>query len=104
LQTDNRVALFLMDYPRQARLKILGRARLAELGEEPALIAKLALPDYAAKVERGIVIHIEGFDWNCPQHITPRFTLADINEAVQPLRNRIAELESELAQLKSRGS
>jgi hypothetical protein len=78
LANDNRVSLFFMDYPRQARLKMLGRARIVGLDGTPDVIEKLALPDYPAKVERGFVIGIEAFDWNCPQHITPRFTLAEI--------------------------
>ena len=91
--TDNRVALFFMDYPNRARLKLFGRAKL--IGEDDATtLAKLELPDYRAKVERGFLIHVEAFDWNCPQHITPRYTLGEIEEATAPLRARIAELEA----------
>ncbi len=75
--TDNRVSLFFMDYPNKARLKIFGRAKLIG-AEDPATLAKLELPDYRARVERGFLIEVEAFDWNCPQHITPRFTLAEI--------------------------
>ena len=95
---DDRVALFLMDYPRKARLKILGRMREVDLADAPALAEGLALPDYKAKVERAFVITVEAFDWNCPQHITPRFTQAEIEPAVSALRARIAELEKELAE------
>lgn len=97
---DDRVALFLMDYPRQARLKLLGRARAVEPGEDPALFAALAIPGAAA--ERAIVVTVEAFDWNCPQHITPRFTAAEVGEAVAPLHARIATLEAELAALRAR--
>jgi predicted pyridoxine 5'-phosphate oxidase superfamily flavin-nucleotide-binding protein len=74
LATNDRVALFLMDYPHQARLKIIGHARIVELGEDPALEAKLHRPGYPAKIERIFVISIVAYDWNCSQHITPRFT------------------------------
>jgi uncharacterized protein len=74
LATNDRVALFLMDYPHQARLKIIGHARLVELGEDPVLEAKLQQPADPAKIERIFVISVVAYDWNCSQHITPRFT------------------------------
>jgi predicted pyridoxine 5'-phosphate oxidase superfamily flavin-nucleotide-binding protein len=73
---DDRVSLILMDYPNKRRLKILGRAKVIDLADTETL-DQLALPDYRARVERGIAIHIEAFDWNCPQHITPRYTLEE---------------------------
>jgi predicted pyridoxine 5'-phosphate oxidase superfamily flavin-nucleotide-binding protein len=99
--TDDRVALFLMDYPNRARLKLLGRARVIDLAVETRTMAALAVPGYRARVERGILIAVEAFDWNCSQHITPRFTLEEVASAVAPLRTRIAELETEVARLKS---
>jgi predicted pyridoxine 5'-phosphate oxidase superfamily flavin-nucleotide-binding protein len=74
LATNNRVSLFLMDYPHQARLKIIGHARIVELGVDAALEARLRVPGYPAKIERMMVIVVVAFDWNCSQHITPRFT------------------------------
>jgi uncharacterized protein len=80
LANDDRASLFLMDYPNRTRLKILGRVRL--VGPEDALtLERLTVADYRARVERGLVITIEAFDWNCPQHITPRFTLAELEAA-----------------------
>ena len=96
LADDNRVALFLMDYPRRARLKILGRARAVDLAQASDLASALIDPGYGAKVERGIVIDVEAFDWNCPQHITPRYTLAEIEPSIAALKARIAELEAEV--------
>lgn len=96
LQTNDRVSLFFMDYPNRTRLKILGRVRLES---DPALFARLATPDYRARVERGFVMTVEAFDWNCPQHITQRFTLAQIEDMTAPLRDRIAALEAELARV-----
>jgi hypothetical protein len=95
LETNDRVSMILMDYPNRARLKILGRARLVGLDEQD-ILTRLSLPDYRAVVERGFLITIEAFDWNCPQHITPRFTPAEIEKAVAPLHQRIAELEQML--------
>ncbi|HOY78578.1 MAG TPA: pyridoxamine 5'-phosphate oxidase family protein [Hyphomonadaceae bacterium] len=98
IKHDDRVSLFLMDYPRQGRLKILGRMHEVDLADDPKLAEALAMPGYKAKVERALVIKVEAFDWNCPQHITQRFTLAEIEPAVSSLRARIAELEKELAE------
>ena len=78
LMRDDRVSLFFMGYPNQARLKLLGHVRL--VGKDEA--AALKPPGYRALVERGFVIRVAAFDWNCPQHITPRYTLAEI-EALQ---------------------
>jgi hypothetical protein len=97
LRTDNRVALFFMDYPHQARLKLLGRARTIGVDEDALLMERLAMPEYPARVERGFIIAVEAFDWNCSQHITPRFTAEEVTAAVQPLHARIAKLEAELA-------
>lgn len=92
--TDDRVALFFMDYVRRARLKMLGRMRAVALADNPDLAASLIDEAYGAKIERGFVIDVEAFDWNCPQHITPRYTRGEIAEVVAPLRRRIAELEA----------
>lgn len=82
LDGDERVSLFLMDYPGQRRLKIWGRARLIDEATEPDLIGRLESPSYRAPVERGIVITVEAFDWNCPKYITPRFTEHQVKEVV----------------------
>ncbi len=82
LDGDDRVSLFLMDYPGQRRLKIWGRARLVDEDKEPALVARLESPDYRARVERGVIITVEAFDWNCPKYITPRFTEREVRELV----------------------
>ncbi len=78
LTTDDRVSIILMDHARRQRLKLLGRARLIDAAEDRALIERLQVPDYRARVERAVLIAIEAFDWNCPQHITPRFTAEEI--------------------------
>jgi hypothetical protein len=93
LRKDDRVSLFFMDYPNRTRLKILGRVRLVG-DNEPELLAQLELDDYRAVVERGFVIRIEAFDWNCPQHITPRYTDADIESTVAPLRQELNALKA----------
>ena len=79
LAHDGRVCLFFMDYAARERLKILGRARIVEgTGEAQRLIQELRTNEPGAKVERAIVIRIEAFDWHCPQHITQRFTLDEL--------------------------
>jgi hypothetical protein len=82
LEGDDRVSLFLMDYPNQRRLKIWGRARLVDEDQDPALVARLESPDYRARVERGVIITVEAFDWNCPKYITPRFTEREVRDLV----------------------
>jgi hypothetical protein len=81
---DNRVALFFMDYPNRTRLKLLGRVKLVTT-EESDLLSRLEVDDYRARVERGFLIHVEAYDWNCPQHITPRYTESQIEELMTPL-------------------
>lgn len=83
LAGDDRVSLFLMDYPHQARLKILGRARVIDEDGDAELLARLDNTHYRARVERGIVIRIAGFDWNCPKYITPRYTEDEIARRIQ---------------------
>ena len=92
LRRDDRVALFFMDYPARRRLKVLGRVRLLDLGSEP--LAQVELPDYRAHVERGFIIHVEAFDWNCPQHITPRYTESEIERLIEPLVEENRALKS----------
>src|SRR5216684_2446678 len=91
---NDRVALILMDYPNRTRLKILGHIKAHDLGTESDLGTRLALPSYKGKPERAFLLHLESFDWNCPQHITPRFTAAEIESDVAPLHARIAALEA----------
>lgn len=102
LKADDRVSLFLMDYPRRARLKIFASAEIRDLSSDPDLAERLALPGYKARVERAMLFHLEAFDWNCPQHITPRFTEAEIAEAVAPIRARLTEIEAENAALRAK--
>ena len=99
LTKDNRVSLFFMDYPNKTRLKLLGRVELVGL-DHPKIIEKLQMPDYRGHIERGFVIKVEAFDWNCPQHITERYTVPDIEKSVSALQDRIVELETELSRLK----
>ncbi len=96
LRADDRVSLFFMDYANQTRLKLLGRVRFTN-EDDAALLEKLETPDYRARVERGMIVSVEGYDWNCPQHITPRFTQAQVMSIVMPLKERVAELETTLA-------
>jgi len=78
---NDRVALILMDYAHQRRLKIMGRVKLVAARDDAALMARLAQPGLATPIERAVVIDVQAFDWNCPQHITPRYTEAEIRAA-----------------------
>lgn len=81
LATNDRVSLFLMSYPEQGRLKIIGHAEAVALGVDPALEAAVRMPGYRATTERILKIRLVAFDWNCSQHITPRYTLQEFEEA-----------------------
>jgi uncharacterized protein len=96
LAVSDRVTLFLMDYPQRTRLKILGHARVEDARQHPALVAQLAETEVHRVVERLFLIEVVSFDWNCPKYITPRYTAAEIEKLVTPLKQRIAELEAKL--------
>ena len=95
LSENDRVFLFLMDYAHRRRLKIWGRAKITA---EPELLSKLAMPNYRAKIERGIIITIEAMSWNCPQHIPLKYSEAEVNAKIEPLQTKITELEAKLAE------
>lgn len=101
LAGDDRISLILMDYPNRRRLKVLGRARLVEAAEDPALIAGLHNPAYKARPERAVVITIEGLDWNCPRHIPVRLTREELEPHLAPLKDEMTRLQTENAALKT---
>jgi uncharacterized protein len=100
LMSDNRVALILMDYPRQLRLKILGRVEIFEGDQAKDWIEKVRDPEYKATIERVYVIRVEAFDWNCQQHIIPRYTAEEIREALALAEKRMQALEQENEKLR----
>jgi len=99
LSENDRAFLFLLDPARKQRIKLWGRARVAE--NDPALVEKLFDKDYKAKPERAILFIIEAWDVNCSQHIVARFTEADLEQAFAAVQTRIAELEAENARLRA---
>ena len=99
--TDNpQTFIFLMDYANQRRIKVWGRAEVVE--DDPDLLKDLAKDGYLGKPERAIVFTIEAWDVNCPQHITRRFSEAELEAPVSALKQRVVELEAENAELKAR--
>lgn len=101
---NDRACLFLMDYAQRARLKIYVRAEVLALDFDPDLTRRLTEPAYRAKPERIFRLHLESFDWNCSQHITPRYTEEEVSQAVQPLRERLQAVKSEVERLRGRTS
>lgn len=93
LNANDRASLILMDYPNRRRLKIFARMEVKELDGE--LAEKVLLPGYKARLERIIVLHLQAFDWNCPQHITPRFSEAELKLALDPMLRNLEQLEVE---------
>lgn len=103
LDADDRIALILLDYPHRRRLKIWARARVIDADQAPELVARLEMPGYRARVERAVVLTVEAHDWNCPQHITPRYSEAEIREfLLAPLEARVAALERENESLREK--
>jgi hypothetical protein len=101
IATNNKVALFFMDYAAKTRLKIFAEAELVELKDNPILLKNLNLPTYEFRAERMIVLDVKAFSWNCPQHITPRYDLDEISEAFSSQQDRIIRLETELKILRA---
>lgn len=102
LSADGRVALILVDYAQRTRLKIYAHAENVAPDADAKLTRLVTVPDYRARIERIFLLRLDAFDWNCPQHITPRFTEAEIEEATRPLRDRLDKLEAENESLHSR--
>ncbi|BAV05035.1 hypothetical protein SAMN05421788_11314 [Filimonas lacunae] len=102
LATNNNVSLIMVDYPTRARLKLYAKARIVELEDDPALYAQLDLEEYQFRPERMMVFEIAAYDWNCPQHITPRYTMEEINKAFASQHEYIAQLEAEIEKIKQK--
>lgn len=99
---NDRTCLFLMDYVRRARLKIYAYVEQVELDADQQLAKLVSDPDYRGRAERIFKLRLEAFDWNCPQHITPRYTEHEVGQAIAPLRDRLQQLEAENAALRAR--
>jgi len=100
IATNKNVALIMVDYPAKARLKIYATVEIVELKDDPTLYDLLDLNEYKFRPERMMVFTIEAYDWNCPQHITPRYTVAEIENAFAPQQQHIAALEAAIKRLK----
>lgn len=100
LAGSDRVAMIMMDYVHRRRLKVFGHARVVDAGDDPTLLETFTDLDYDATVERVVLVTVEAYDWNCPQHITARFTAADIEPHITPLRRQLSELQAENARLR----
>ncbi len=102
LLTDNRVALIMVDYPRQLRLKLLGRVEIFEGEKAKDWLPRVRDPEYKAVTERVYVIRIEAFDWNCQQHIIPRYTEEEIRDVLEPIEKQMQELQKENGELRKK--
>jgi len=102
IATNNNVSLIMIDYPTRTRLKIFAKAEVVELKDNQELFDQLDLEDYKFRPERMMVFYIEAYDWNCPQHIKPRYTVDEINDAFLPQQDYIAKLETEIKELKGK--
>jgi uncharacterized protein len=100
METNNNVSLIMIDYPTRTRLKIYAKAEVIEISNNPELYNQLDLKDYKFRPERMMVFNIEAYDWNCPQHITPRYSIEEINNVFSPQQEYIKSLEKEIDNLK----
>lgn len=100
ITTNNNVALIMVDYPTRTRLKLYAKARVVQLEDDPVLYAQLNVEGYQSRPERMILFEVDAYDWNCPQHITPRYSIEEINKAFASQNEYISQLEAELKKLK----
>lgn len=100
VKADDRVALFMVDYPRRKRLKLLAHMTVHPLDTNPELAERIIDTDYLGEPERLMTLSLESYDWNCPQHIVPRFTKEMVDLAAKPLQEEIARLTAENEALK----
>lgn len=91
INATKRAALILLDYPTRRRLKIWAESEILDPEQHPSLLEKLTITDYEAVIERLVVYRVKAYDWNCPQHITPRYTMAEIKEDLLPKHLEIIE-------------
>ncbi|GAA1280347.1 pyridoxamine 5'-phosphate oxidase family protein [Pseudonocardia aurantiaca] len=98
---DARVAIIAMDQAVPQRMKLLGTARIVVADADPDLAARVAVPGYRAVVERIVLVTVAAFDWNCPQHITRRYTASEVQDAVAPLVAQVERLQDENARLRA---
>jgi len=91
INATKKTVLFLMDYTQQQRLKIWAEAEVLHAADHPELLEKLEMPDYEATVERIFIFNVHAFDWNCPQHITPRYTKEEIEKGLVNLDQKLIE-------------
>src|ERR1700733_14800238 len=101
IATRDKTSLFFMDYPNRTRLKMLVHTEERSLAGDPTLSAALSLPGYKAKFERALIFHLEAFDWNCPQHITPRYTKEELQPIFDGLESQLRQLQAENKRLRS---
>ena len=102
MATNNNVSLIMIDYPTRTQLKIFAKAEVVALKDNPELYDLLDLKDYKFRPERMMVFHIEAYDWNCPQHIIPRYTVEEIKEVFLRQQEYITKLEEEIKELKEK--
>jgi uncharacterized protein len=100
IATRDKTSLFFVDYPNRTRLKMFVHTEERSLATDPVLSAALTLPGYKAKVERALIFHLDAFDWNCPQHITPRYTKEELQPVFDSMESQLRQLQAENRQLR----
>lgn len=99
---NDRACLFLMDYVRRTRLKVYAHVERLTLDADQSLTDLVSDPTYKGRAERIFKLRLEAYDWNCPQHIIPRYTEQQVEQAVAPLRQKLQQLEGENAALRAK--
>ncbi|AKN72076.1 pyridoxamine 5-phosphate oxidase [Streptomyces sp. PBH53] len=102
IRGNDRVSLFFMDYAHRTRLKVFGRAEIRDPAEFPDLVGRSGDARTDGHAEWLLVVRVEGLAWNCPQHITPRFSESELSDALEHVYERLVRLEKENLELRSR--
>ena len=102
ISVNPKVSLIMVSYPLRARLKIYAEAEIVEISDDERLYDLLKPDDYKFKPERMMIFKIQAYDWNCPQHISPKYSIPEVQELFEPQKQYIEKLERELKDLKEK--
>ncbi len=93
---DDRVAIIVLDYAHQRRLKNLRACAHRDGRRRPGIAEILDRPDRRLGGRAGCPRRRPGLRLELPAaHHPPRFSTAELEPAVEPLRAKLAELQAE---------
>ncbi|GAA3774802.1 pyridoxamine 5'-phosphate oxidase family protein [Flavobacterium ginsengiterrae] len=101
ISKNPKVAIIMVSYPQRARLKMYAEAEIIDIEADSELYEKLKPEDYKFRPEQMMIFKIKAYDWNCPQHITPRFSVAEIQEVFDLQKKHISDLQQQIKDLEA---